>query len=338
MSPVRRAVIDVGTNSVKLLVADVTGRQVWPVWEGGTQTRLGEGFYTTRRLQPRPLARTAAAVRRYARQAGALGAATVRAFATSAAREAINRRELVAAIAQTSGLRLEILSGRQEALWTFRGAQTHPQLAAEPLLLVEVGGGSTQCIFGQGDAIHFFNSYPLGVVRLLERFPHSDPPQAAELAALRAWLATYLAQRVVPDLAPALARAARRHARHHAARLVGAGGTATVLARMEQQMTDYDRERIEAVRLRRARLRAWTERLWALCLAARKQIVGLPPERADVMLAGAAIYEAILEQLGFDVLRVSTRGLRFAAVLELQDAACLKTRSAVGQTRPTKPA
>jgi len=103
-------------------------------------------------------------------------------------------------------------------------------------------------------------------------------------------------------------------------------------------MTDYDRERIEAVRLRRARLRAWTERLWALCLAARKQIVGLPPERADVMLAGAAIYEAILEQLGFDVLRVSTRGLRFAAVLELQDAACLKTRSAVGQTRPTKPA
>jgi exopolyphosphatase/guanosine-5'-triphosphate,3'-diphosphate pyrophosphatase len=106
------------------------------------------------------------------------------------------------------------------------------------------------------------------------------------------------------------------HAEHHAVQWVGVGGTATVLVRMEAAMTDYDRAKIEAVRLTRAKLRNWVERLWALPQAERKDIPGLPSERADVILTGAAIYAGALEFFGGTALRVSTRGLRFAAVRE----------------------
>lgn len=320
MSLTRRAVIDVGTNSVKLLVAEVAGARVRPVLEVGTQTRLGRGFYGTHRLQPDAIARTAGAVGEFAATARAHGVASIRIIATSAVREATNRRTFVAAIEQACGLKPEIISGEQEALWAFRGALTNPKLAHEPLLMVEVGGGSTQCIVGQRDEIHFRESYPLGAVRLLERLPHSDPPRPAELAACRARLGDFLAERVKPALACALLRETRRHAQHHAARLVGVGGTATVLARMELQMTDYDRERIEAVRLSRQQVQDRTERLWGQSLAARKRTIGLPPERADVILTGIAIYEAVMEQFGFGELRVSTRGLRFAAVMDAQQA------------------
>lgn len=316
MATTRRAVIDVGTNSVKVLVADVTGRDVRPVFEAGTQTRLGAGFYATHRLQADAIVRTAGAVAEYAGLSRTRGADSLRVFATSAAREAVNAEELVAAVEQAGGCRLEIISGEDEALWAFRGVQTHPDLAREPLLLVEVGGGSAQFILGQSEAVHFRESFALGAVRLMARCPHSDPPKPAELEACRRELARFLEERVGPRLRPALEREVRLHQARHAARLVGVGGTATVLARMEQGMDDYDRERIESAALRREQIEARVEQLWLLPLAARRQLRGLPPERADVILTGAAIYAAILGALGFSELRVSTRGLRFAAVMD----------------------
>lgn len=317
MATTRRAVIDVGTNSVKLLVADVTGRDVQPVFEAGNQTRLGQGFYETRRLQATAIARTAAAAGEFAALAREQGAAGVRVFATSAARDAVNSQDLIAAVETACGFKLEIISGEREAVWAFQGAQTNPKLAHEPLLMVEVGGGSTQFILGQRDQIHFRESHSLGAVRLMERFPHSDPPKPAEFKFCRDWLGTFLAERVKSTLSAALHREAELHAKHHPALLVGVGGTATVLARMAQGMTDYARECIEAARLSRVALRRRTERLWSLTLAERRKIVGLPPERADVILTGAAIYAAVMEVFDFAELRVSTRGLRFAAVMDV---------------------
>jgi exopolyphosphatase/guanosine-5'-triphosphate,3'-diphosphate pyrophosphatase len=316
MATTRRAVIDVGTNSVKLLVADVTGRDVQPVFEAGNQTRLGEGFYKTRRLQVAAIARTATAAGEYAAIAREQGAIGVSVFATSAARDAVNPQDLIVAVEKVCGIKLEIISGEQEAMWAFQGAQTNPKLAHEPLLMVEVGGGSTQFILGQRDQIHFRESHPLGAVRLMERFPHSDPPKPAELKSCRDWLGTFLAERVKPALSAALRREVQRHSQHHPALLVGVGGTATVLARMEQGITDYDRACIEAARPSREQCRKWVERLWSLTLAERRKIVGLPPERADVILTGAAIYAAVMETSDFAELRVSTRGLRFAAVMD----------------------
>jgi exopolyphosphatase/guanosine-5'-triphosphate,3'-diphosphate pyrophosphatase len=184
------------------------------------------------------------------------------------------------------------------------------------LLLLEVGGGSTQFILGQGDQMHFRQSYPLGAVRLLEKSPHSDPPMSGELAACRDWLKKFLISKVRLELEPALKREVKIHAQHHAVRLVGTGGTATVLARMELGMDDYDRDHIEAARLSLKKVWGWLERLWSLPLAERRKIPGLPEERADVMLTGALIYGAVMEAFEFSELRVSTRGLRFAAVMD----------------------
>lgn len=308
----RRAVIDIGTNSVKLLVADVSGRDIVPIEESAEQTRLGRGFYETHILQPDVIKATATAVSEFAKQAGELGAATIRVFATSAARDAKNPQELLAAVKHASGLDIEIISGEEEADWAFRGVTSDPQLAREPILLLDVGGGSTEFILGQGEHKHFRQSFPLGAVRLMEMWPHSDPPKPAELNGTRLWLRDFLAQRVVPQLELALARERSQGK----LLFVGTGGTASVLAGMETGLSKFDRRQIEDTRLSFDCVRHWVEHLWSLPLAERREIPGLPRKRADVMLTGAAIYEAVMEQLHFAELRVTTRGLRFAAVMD----------------------
>jgi exopolyphosphatase/guanosine-5'-triphosphate,3'-diphosphate pyrophosphatase len=315
MKPTRRAVIDVGTNSVKLLVADVSGHHVDPVWEGSRQTRLGSGSYETRRLQPQAIARTAAAVAEFAARARAGKAGSIRVIATSAARDAANPDELVSAIQRSSGLPVEILSGDQEAEWAFQGVTTDPQLATDPLLLVDVGGGSTQFILGHGEHKHFRASFPLGTVRLLEKLPHSDPPKPQELTRCRAWLHEFLSQQVRPLLEPALRREAELHAKGGGARLLGTGGTTSILARMEAGLDEFDRRRMDGVRLSRDRIQWHVNHLWGLPSVTRQEIVGLPKNRADVILIGVAICEAVMEGFGFPELLVSTRGLRFAAVM-----------------------
>jgi exopolyphosphatase / guanosine-5'-triphosphate,3'-diphosphate pyrophosphatase len=314
MSSTRRAVIDVGTNSVKLLVADVSGHDVSPVWEDSKQTRLGSGFYDTHRLQPAPIASTARAVAQFAGLAREIKAASIRVIATSAARDAVNPDELLSAIEEAARLKVEIISGEQEAEWAFQGVTTDSRLAKHPLLLLDVGGGSTEFILGQGEHKHFRHSFPLGTVRLMEKIPHSDPPKPGELTACREWLREFFEKEVKSKLGPALDREARRDPGGKV-QLVGTGGTASILARMEASLEDYDRERIEATRLSREHLRRRMEELWSLPLAKRQQTVGLPAKRADVILTGIAIYEAVMEQFSFRELRVSTRGLRYAAVM-----------------------
>jgi len=316
MPHTRRAVIDIGTNSVKLLVADVHGHEVRPVSEESKQTRLGQGFYETLRLQPEPIAKTARAAKVFAEKAHHLNAVSVRIIATSAARDAVNPQELISAVESATGLKVEIISGEQEAEWVFHGVTTDPKLATQPLLLLDVGGGSTEFILGQGEHKHFRESFPLGTVRLMEKGPHSDPPTPGELAECRQWLKNFLDTEVRPKLAPRLDCENKIYPAETALQLVGTGGTVSILARMELQDADYNRERIEAARLSLARVRWHVQHLWSLPLAERQQIVGLPKKRADVILTGAAIYEAVMEQFGFAELRVSTRGLRFAAVMD----------------------
>ena len=315
MQSLRRAVIDVGTNSVKLLVADVAGREVRPLWEESKQTRLGQGFYETHRLQPAPIAKTAEAVAEFAAQALQAQAESVRVIATSAAREAVNARELTSAIKQASGLAVEIISGEQEADWAFQGVTTDPRLAQAPLLLLEAGGGSTQLILGHGQQTDFRESYSLGTVRLLEQTRPGDPPRAEELAACRGQVREFLQKEVLPALEPAMRRETKFLAHGGKAQLVGTGGTASILGCMEVELATFDRAKLDATRLSRQRLSWHVERLWGLPLEARKQLVGLPKNRADVILTGAVIYEAVTQQCGFRELRISTRGLRFGALL-----------------------
>jgi exopolyphosphatase / guanosine-5'-triphosphate,3'-diphosphate pyrophosphatase len=312
MEAKRRAVIDVGTNSVKLLVADVRGREVTPVHEESKQTRLGKGFYETHQLQPEPIAQTAKAVQSFTEIAREHGAESVRVIATSAARDAANPRDLTNAIERASGLKTEIITGAREADWAFQGVTTDLELAKHPLLLLDVGGGSTEFIIGRGKEKHFAHSFPLGTVRLMERFPHSDPPTAADLAACRAWLKEFILAEVRPLIEPALVHEKKLND----VVLVGTGGTTSILARRENQLDRFDRDKIERTVLSYGAVSDWANRLWQLPLEQRKEIIGLPKQRADVILTGVLIFEAIMEHLGFSELRVSTRGLRFAAVMD----------------------
>jgi exopolyphosphatase/guanosine-5'-triphosphate,3'-diphosphate pyrophosphatase len=254
-------------------------------------------------------------VARFAEVAREHNADSIRVIATSAARDANNSDELLAAIKEASGLKVEIISGEQEADWAFQGVTTDPELARRHLLLLDVGGGSTEFILGQGEQKHFRQSFPLGTVRLLEKFPVNDPPSVQEFAACRQWLKQFLNEQVKPQLEPAMTRETKLRPAGKV-ELVGVGGTMSILARMEACMNDYDRERIEATRLLLVRVRWHRERLWSLPLEERKKIIGLPPNRADVILPGVAIYEAVMEEFAFAELRVSTRGLRFAAVMD----------------------
>lgn len=305
----RRAVIDIGTNSVKLLVAEVSADAVEPVWEGSEQTRLGRGFYDDHRLRPEAIADTAKAVAHFVQTAREQGASQVRIIATSAARDAVNAADLLNTIHSASGQTVEVISGEQEADWVFQGVLTDAALRDQPVLILDVGGGSTEFILGDANHALFRDSFKLGTVRLLESTRHSDPPKPSELAATRAELRSFLDREIRPKLAPHL-----QAIRQKGLALVGTGGTVSILARMEHDLASYDRDRIEATCFSPERVRWHVERLWSLPLSERRHLPGLPSKRADVILFGAAIYEAVMESFGIATLRISTRGLRFAAV------------------------
>ena len=307
--PNRRAVIDIGTNSVKVLVADVAEGNLTPVSEMSRQTRLGAGFYGTQKLQRPAIELTADAVAEFRAGAAKLGASSVRVIATSAARDARNANELIDAVRESAGLETEILSGDKEAEWVFRGVTSNPHLAKSPVLILDVGGGSTEFIVGDHGVPQFRSSYSLGTVRLLEQLHLKDSPGLAALAECRAWLKDFLTTQVDSFIEPAL------RACLGPVRLVGTGGTATILARIETRMAGFEREKIEAVQIPLSQIQAHLEEQWQMTLAQRQQIIGMPPSRGDVILTGMAIYESIMTQFGLTELGVSTRGLRYWALL-----------------------
>lgn len=310
MKPVRRAVIDVGTNSVKLLVAEAEGPVIHPVIEQSRQTRLGKNFYENRRLQPDAIAQTAKAVAEFADLARRQSAESIRVIATSAARDATNPEDLVSAIAQVCQVKLEIISGAQEAQWAFQGATRGTDLARTPLLLVDVGGGSSEFILGHAGRQNFARSFPLGTVRLLEKSSPGDPPSPDDFARCRDRVESILRN----DIHPALDPLFRRERQSGPVQLVGTGGTASILACLELKSDHFDREQIEATRLSLPKIQSFVKALWGLPLAKRKETPGLPKSRADVILTGVLIFALVMETFGFEQLRVSTRGLRFAAI------------------------
>ncbi|HEV2435518.1 MAG TPA: hypothetical protein VG077_05920, partial [Verrucomicrobiae bacterium] len=184
--------------------------------------------------------------------------------------------------------------------------------ARTPLLLLDVGGGSSEFILGHGGHKSFARSFPLGTVRLMEKSSHGDPATADEFSTCRDWVRTFLEQQVRPELDPFL----ESEKESGTIQLAGTGGTATILARMELKSDRFDRNDIEGTRLTLAKIQSYVKTLWSLPLARRKEIPGLPKSRADVILTGVLIYASVMETFGFDELRVSTRGLRFAAAMD----------------------
>lgn len=308
MSFPRRSVVDIGTNSVKLLVAEVGPGTVMPLDERSEQTRLGQDFYETHRLQPAAILRTVEAVAVFSRVALAYGADAPRVIATSAARDAVNAVDLVSAVEAETGLSVEIISGDQEAAWAYAGVRSDPALSGRRLLLMDLGGGSTEFILGEDARVCFAESFPLGSVRLLESLRLPDPPLPA-LADCARSIAAFLQEKIRPTLAPRLAEGGPTL-------LVGTGGTFTILARLERRQKEFTRHELEGVELTSAQVDGWVRELWERSLIQRQQLPGLPRKRADVILTGSAICSAIMREFGLGMVRVSTRGLRFGALLD----------------------
>jgi len=307
---IRRAVIDIGTNSVKLLVGDAGPGSILPIHEESEQTRLGAGFYQTRTIQPDSIRKTVAAIARFWQSAGALEAKSIRMIATSAARDALNAQELVSAIENSVPGRVEIISGEEEARWAYVGAM-HGQNQTGVSFVVDVGGGSTEVIFGVDGKPLSHKSYALGTVRILEQLQIADAPAPSALDACRALVQETIQNNVKRDFGNSGVSTG-----HQINQLMATGGSAAVIGMIKNGSTEYDRTLIDNRELSTGDVTRYVEILWAMPMQQRQTFPGLPPNRADVILPGLVIYEMLLKNLGIPKLKVTTRGVRFALLGE----------------------
>lgn len=315
----RRAAIDIGTNSVRLLIADAVAApdggpvELVPVIRRTLITRLGEGVDAARRLDPGARKRTIGALLEYEKEIREHGARSVRVVATSALRDAVDADDFVRELGRVTGFEVFVLTGDQEARTAFAGATSVATGGAGPdafvstdekVAVVDVGGGSTEIIFGHASRPpEGLESLDIGSVRLTELFVRHDPPTRAELDAIR--------DRAHRIAAPAL----RRVAEVGVGRMIAVAGTATTLAAIGLGLTVYDPDRVHGYGLDRERMEAIIERLSALSLAERRTVAGLEPQRADIIIAGSLILLEIVEGLGLAELTVSERDLLDGLIL-----------------------
>ena len=280
----RLAAFDVGTNSTRLLVADVDRGQL--VAEHAREmviTRLGQGVDRTGRFDPAALARTLEVLAGYAETCRRLGVARRRLVATSATRDAADRRAFLDGVRDLLGVDAEVLTGQAEAATAYRGA-TATLEGDLPTLVVDIGGGSTELILGDGRAARAMISLDIGCVRLFERHLHHDPPTAEEAAALRADVATHLAE-VTGVLDPSAAD-----------RVVGVAGTVTTVTAIALGLDAYDPRRIHRATLDAAEIAAVADKLTAMTVAERAALPVMARGREDVIAAGALLLDELVRR------------------------------------------
>jgi exopolyphosphatase / guanosine-5'-triphosphate,3'-diphosphate pyrophosphatase len=299
----RVAALDLGTNTTRLLVADVHDGSVEQVIRRSRITRLGEGVDARRRLLPLPITRVRNSLADFRRELETLGAERALAVATSAIRDAENGEAFLGEVEWSYGFKTRLLSGEDEALLTLRGVASGRKLDGRALV-IDIGGGSTELIAGSPDSVTFRISTDLGSVRLTERYLRGDPPGEGELSVCAAAIRSLLAERV-PDEARAGVDTA-----------IGVAGTITSLAALDLGLVEYDSERVHGHRLTHDAVHAQLTRLAAIPLAERRQVPGLEPERAPVIVAGAMILRETMRYFAFEEIEVSERDILDGAALE----------------------
>jgi exopolyphosphatase/guanosine-5'-triphosphate,3'-diphosphate pyrophosphatase len=292
----RVAAVDLGTNSTRLLVADVEDGRVSDVARETRITRLGEGVDERRRLLPVPIARVRNVLADFRRSAESLGAERTLAIATSAVRDAENGEAFLGEIEWSYGFTTRLLSGHDEALLMFRGVTAERSLESGTVI-VDIGGGSTELVAGGPDGVRWHDSLDIGSVRVTERFLHSDPPAEDELDNAAAAVRALLAERV-PDEIRSSVRAA-----------IGVAGTITSLGGLALGLEDYDRERVHGSELTAEALEEQLQRLASVPLEERRRMRPLDPDRAPVIVGGAVIAREVLGYLGLGQLEISERDI-----------------------------
>jgi exopolyphosphatase/guanosine-5'-triphosphate,3'-diphosphate pyrophosphatase len=294
------AVIDVGTNSARLLVADVSDGRVSPVERRSTVTRLGRGVDLSGRLSAEAIEEACRAIGEYEATLAQLGADTVDAIATSAVRDAENGSAFVAELRERFALSARVLDGEEEARLTYLGATSeHPP--TEPTLVVDIGGGSTELIVGIGAEISFHTSLQAGVVRHSERHIASDPPTVVELEALAADVRG-LIEAAVGDGVEASAG-------------IAVAGTPTSLAAIEMELEPYDPTRVHGHTLPMPTIQRMLSQLASTPLAQRMEISGLHPDRAPTVVAGVVILVETMRAFGLEQIEVSEHDILYGTAI-----------------------
>lgn len=305
---VRMAAIDIGTVTTRLLIADVGPESLTEVARSTDITHFGEGLAESQSLSAEAIARVADVLGAYSAKIAEAGAHKIIAIATSAARDAVNAAAFMSAV-NASGVAVSIISGAREAYLSFAGATW--QLGGSRILLNDIGGGSTELVYGRGGLPHDGDgpvieramSIDVGSRRVTEMFFRTDPPTPKELKAARDMIASEIG-RFFKDT-PARPET-----------LVSVAGTATSLSAMNLQMAQYDPVRIHGSILTRAEVSAMLKRLSAMSVESRKGIVGLHPARAPVIVAGTMVLDCVMELSGLDFTIVSEHDILYGILLD----------------------
>lgn len=314
----RYAAIDIGTVTCRMLVVDVDESGLHELAREYAITNLGEGVDATGELKPEAIDRVVRAIDGFLAVRDSLSTPdhpVVRtvAVATSAARDARNAAEFAARLRER-GIELSVIPGSREAALSFSGASI--DFSGERLMVVDVGGGSTEVVMGMGGAeplcAHSFN---VGCRRVTEKFLASDPPVPEELAQAQAWIREQMASWFADQAKEAASLE----------RAIAVAGTATTVVSIRERMETYDSSRVHKARVSRQELLEVYERLAALPLSERKQVVGLDPKRAPVMVAGLLILLEVLDFAGIDAFTVSETDILHGITLAVSHEGCEKS-------------
>lgn len=301
----RVAAVDCGTNSLRLLIADVVNGELKQIDRRMTIVRLGQGVDASGAFAPEALDRVFKASDEYAAVIRAAGATRTRFVATSAARDVSNRETFFAGISERFGVEPEIISGAEEAELSFRGATGGLAALAVPgpYLVADIGGGSTELVLGDANGVIAAESLDMGSVRMTERHLASDPATAAELAAATKDVDALLASSTVPIL--------------EARALIGTAGTVTTVAAVASKLTEYDADRIHHSRISGSLLRETTYWLMRSTRAERTSVPVIHPGRVDVIGAGALILQRLYDRMAVGEVIVSEHDILDGVALSL---------------------
>ena len=301
----RAAGIDCGTNSIRLLVADLADGRLHDVHREMRVVRLGEGVDRTGRLADAAIERTRAALEDYAATITMLDATAVRMVATSATRDAANRDAFVAMVHQVLGAEPEVISGTEEAALSFAGAVAGLPNVSGELLVADIGGGSTELVRGGGDEALRSFSMDVGCVRMTERHLHDDPPTPAQIEA------------TVADLQAALAEARQHVPLDDRATLVGVAGTVTTIAAIALELDRYDADAIHGASITSGQVEDVTERLLRMTHRERAALPVMHPGRVDVIAGGALVLRTLVRECGVPAVVASEHDILDGIVLSL---------------------
>jgi len=287
------ACIDIGTNSIRLLLTVFDGNTFSEVTKSLQMTRLGKGVNETKRLAQDRIDASVAVIAEFCDAASHYGAEKVYLMATSAVRDAINANDFINAVYEATGFTIEVISGDIEAKVGFMGVLSGSENPNQTVLVIDIGGGSTELIVGDATGIHYSKSLNIGAVRMTGAYIHSDPVMPSESQAVLTFV-TEQVNTIIHDIKEYSIDA-----------VIGIGGTATTYATMQHEVTSYSRDKVHRLNVTLDDLIALNSRLESANIEARKHFVGLEEKRADIIYAGGLIMQVIMEALEISAFSVS---------------------------------